>query len=107
MSTIDVYDDHIRFLGYHVPLDTSGLPPSTRDALIGEIQSGVDRPASATDEEIAVAEEDAREREREAILGGVEPFLEEVERALTFGDPERLKTAVVKLRDKVDALEWG
>lgn len=76
--SVDVYEDHIRFLGYHVPLDTSKLPPTAVAALVDELQSGVDRPENAGQNEI----DEAVEVERERVLELVETLLSKIEDAV-------------------------
>jgi glutamyl-tRNA reductase len=49
MTPVDVYHDHIRFLGYHVPLDLSGLPPTAAHSLVSRLQEAAD--AEAVDED--------------------------------------------------------
>lgn len=96
--TIDVYEDHIRFLGYHVPLDTSKLPATTRDALVTELQGGVDAvedgtEASAISEAFREGSDEGAKDERERIMDAISERLERAEEALAA------------LREAFDALE--
>lgn len=96
--SIDVYEDHIRFLGYHVPLDTSKLPATARDALVGELQRGVDVPDGATDEELA----EAADSERERVLDLVSTLLARVESAVDDWNEKDIRNSVEALRNFVD-----
>lgn len=97
--TVDVYDDHIRFLGYHVPLDTSKLPPTTTDALVRELQEG----PHADEDEIEEARKEGGDFERGRVLDIVETWLSKIEDAIAAKDAARFRKHIAGLREFVDA----
>lgn len=95
--SVDAYEDHIRYLGYHVPLDTSKLPPTTRANLVDALNGEADD--ALTEDDL----KDAADTERKRILDLVDTYLIRIERAID--DEESLKSAraaVSDLRDFVD-----
>ncbi len=69
----DAYEDHIRFLGYHVPLDTTKLPPTAVDALVRELNESVPADEGYTEEDL----EGAANEERGAIVARFERELDQ------------------------------
>lgn len=68
--SVDAYEDHIRFLGYHVPLDTSKLPPTAVDALVQSL-NGEDGEDALTEDDLYEAESEERSR----VIGLIEDHL--------------------------------
>lgn len=81
--SVDVYDDHIRFQGYHVPLDTSKLPATTRDNFARTIQEAVDE-YDNRDKAISDAAFDASEKERERVVDLIQTELQTPTKAAQF-----------------------
>jgi hypothetical protein len=96
--SVDVYEDHIRFLGYHVPVDMSKLPPTAADALVHELQAGADCSKGADQEEI----DDAVNAERGRVLDLVETLLSRIEDAVDEESLKQVRAEVEKLRAFVD-----
>lgn len=63
----DVFHDHIRFQGYHVPIDLSGLPPTKRDALVNDLNDAIDARDGFDEAVEASSERAARNASREVI----------------------------------------
>jgi hypothetical protein len=97
--SVDVYEDHIRFLGYHVPIDLSKLPPTARDSLVRTIQEAVDTADHDYSDEIADAEDLAASNERERICEMIRDALD----TDNVTDTERV-AAANKIIDKLETL---
>lgn len=94
--SVDAYEDHIRFLGYHVPLDTSKLPPTAAAALVDTL-NGEDGDA-LTEEDV----EDAVDAERKRVLDLVDTYLSRIEDAIDDENLRKVRAAAEELRDFVD-----
>lgn len=94
--SVDAYDDHTRYLGYHVPLDTSKLPPTARAGLIDALNGEADD--ALTEDDI----DDAVEAECTRVLDLVDTYLIRIENAVEKGEPSDIVAAVAELRTFVD-----
>lgn len=97
--SVDVYEDHIRFLGYHVPIDLSKLPPTARDSLVRTIRDAVDAADYDYSDDIQEAAELAASEERERICEMIRDALD----ADNVTDAERV-AAANKIIDKLETL---
>lgn len=96
--SVDVYEDHIRFLGYHVPIDLSKLPPTARDGLVRTLNEAVDNADHDYSNELEDAANKAAANERERICDMIRDVLDDDNAT----DEERV-AAANKIVDKLEA----